>query len=590
MINVEIQRQRKAASKTYEVIKERDQLHLLQRADDIFKSGGLYPTFIRKNLVQIFYDVNRLDQRLLFAIPIAQKHRDSELQEFCQAMIADYTRNCIELSSQKSADMMQLEASTVLPLQEVAISELPPPSLALEISSLVKPKTELDIQSKSRQRANPSLTAHDFIEKVPIRIYREGYYVFLDGYYQLFSEIKMKRILNHFYREEAERFRFAKFYDEVLQFVQCEQDLVVTNDCFEETKYLVSFKNGILDTYSMRFIPSNPNYFITSSVNAEYLPDKRECPQFDYFISIIANNDIELINRIYEIIGLIISNDPDAKAIFCAQGVTNSGKSTLIKFISSLFSEEQVTAVAINGLDRNFALKEFIGKSLCTDTELSPEPLKSAWIAKLKQLSSTDPLSTDVKFKDYATFVYRGKIFLATNHRFLLTTPDDAFMRRMVAIPFVIEIHKRSANTNILKTFESEKAAIINKAIWHYRRLRENNYIFSGEFEINQMFDVINSEASPLLTKKAIVEQFICNQIEVTSDLNDYLSTKEISEMCNRFCIECKYPCIEQKELTRLLKSILGADVVAGKHRFPDQPNPLNVLCGIRIKNMMGVI
>ena len=96
MINVEIQRQRKAASKTYEVIKERDQLHLLQRADDIFKSGGLYPTFIRKNLVQIFYDVNRLDQRLLFAIPIAQKHRDSELQEFCQAMIADYTRNCIK--------------------------------------------------------------------------------------------------------------------------------------------------------------------------------------------------------------------------------------------------------------------------------------------------------------------------------------------------------------------------------------------------------------------------------------------------------------------------------------------------------------
>lgn len=447
---------------------------------------------------------------------------------------------------------------------------------------------EANIIAKKRpQQVNPSVTARDFIAKVPIKIYREAYYIFIGGYYQLLEEVKVKRILNHFYREEAERFRFAQFYDEVLEFVQCEYDLVVTNDGFEETKYLISFRNGILDTTTMRFHSANPNYFLTTCIAEDYHPQKQDCPNFDQFIFILSNGDPALIARIYETIGLIVSNDPDAKSIFCAQGVTNSGKSTLIKFIASLFPEEQVTAVAINGLDRSFALKEFIGKSLCTDTELSPDPLKTPWVAKLKQLSSSDPLSTDVKFKDYATFVYRGKIFLATNHRFLLSTPDNAFMKRIVALPFVVEIPKQQMNTNILKIFASERPAIINKAVYHYCRLRTNNYIFSGNFEINQMFDECQTTQAPLITKNDIVEKFISSKLEVTGNTDDYLFTKDIYSMCQHFCSIHRFPNIEQKELTSSIKIALGCTIQSSKKRAPGCPNPLNALLGLKAKNII---
>ena len=144
---------------------------------------------------------------------------------------------------------------------------------------------------------------------------------------------------------------------------------------------------------------------------------------------------------------------------------------------------------------------------------------------------------------------------------------------------------KANSNLNILKIFASERPAIINKAVYHYCRLRTNNYIFSANFEINQMFDECQTTQAPLITKNDIVEKFISSKLEVTGNTDDYLFTKDIYSMCQHFCSIHRFPNIEQKELTSSIKIALGCTIQSSKKRAPGHSKPLNVLLGLRIKN-----
>lgn len=436
------------------------------------------------------------------------------------------------------------------------------------------------------KKPNASRLARMVVEQVRFAIYKDGMYLFENGRYKLVTQNRIKRLLNTFLREEAEKHGFAKLYSDIIDFIDCEQDLVVDDKAFESTMYKIAFANGFLDTINGRFYSPDPRIFFTSNVVLNYFEDSGDCLDFDHYLNQIMGGDQSLVDRIYEVIGIILSNDLNAKAIFCAQGVTNSSKSTLIKFIASFFDEELVTALSVGDMDKNFALSEVIGKALCVDTELPAAPLKTGSVSKLKQLSSMDPLTSDVKYKERVKFICRAKIFLATNHPVQLTHEDAAFMKRIVAIPFYYEIPKAECNPEILKRFEREKLAIAQKAIYYYCLLRKRNYVFSGEYEINDMF--VGAEPSlrtqSLLSERdALVRSFLEECCQLTS-LDEMESTAVLHSAYVEFCARYNaFPC-DQKCLTSILKQMLVGQVEHTKRRPSPGANPCSVLCGLVLK------
>ena len=510
-----------------------------------------------------------------------------EMRNFTEKVKEHYQMNLCKL---EQAEQMKQPQSQVV-VQGAAAGALLGPKF-MNVGNFKIAQTRLrqrelpETAPAKEQKPNASRLARMVVEKVQFAIYKDGMYLFEDGRYKLVTPNRIKRLLNSFFRGEAERYGFAKLYSDIIDFIDCEQELVVDDKAFESTMYKIAFANGFLDTINGRFYLPDPRIFFTSNVALNYVEGVEGCPNFDHYLMQIMGGDYSLVERVYEVIGIILSNDLNAKAIFCAQGVTNSSKSTLIKFIASFFDEELVTALSVGDMDKNFALSEVIGKALCVDTELPAAPLKTGSVSKLKQLSSMDPLTSDVKYKERVKFICRAKIFLATNHPVQLTHEDMAFMKRIVAIPFYYEIQKSECNPEIIKSFELEKLAIAQKAINYYCMLRQRNYVFSGEYEVNDMF--VGAETSlrtqSLLSERdALVRSFLEECCQMTS-LDELESTAALHSAYLEFCTRYNaFPC-DQKCLTAILKQMLAGQIVHTKRRLSPGANPCSVLCGLVLK------
>ncbi len=454
------------------------------------------------------------------------------------------------------------------------------------VTAKIKRNNVRKIGAEKDSKPNASRLARMVVSQLHFALYKSGMYLYEDGRYKLVTPSRLKRLLNSFLREEAEKYGAAKLYDHVIEFLDCEQDLVVDDKVFERTIFLIAFRNGFLDTINGRFYPPDYRLFFTSNIALDYHEAEEYCHNFDDFLVQIMGGDEGLIARVYEMIGFILSNDMNAKAIFCAQGVSNSGKSTIARVVSSLFDEDLVTALSVGEMDRSFAISEMVGKALCIDTELSAAPIREGSSAKLKQLCSNDLLSTDIKYKERLRFICRAKIFLATNHPVQLAHADQALINRIVAIPFYYEIPKEQWDTQILKKFEAEKLAIAKKAIWHYCRLRDRNYVFSGSYKLNEMF--VNQEQRTnakafYSDRDELIRCFVEQRCQLTT-LEGWASTAAIHAAYTEFCKQYNsLPC-DQKCLTALLKQMLNGKVEQTKKRVEPGANPSSVLLGIVLK------
>lgn len=549
--------------------------HMVQRINALYTNQTL--TIINHTNVNcVINKTHQLEEQLLFVEKFYQKHRlvDDGLVQFASQALSLYYQNLqnVELSDSSSSEKSMVE----MPLNQLeVVSAVDAINRRTESGNIVK----VDDEGK-KERPNPSVIAREVVNKYFFAIYQNGFYLFVDGYYKLVTHAEIRRLLNAEYRLVAEKFGFAKFYDYIIDFLNCEKSLVVANSAFEKTTYLVAFHNGYLDTMSMQFFQTDYHLFFTSNINCNYLTNDCSCPNFDRFIEQIAGNDELLMQRIFQSLGYIFSNDLNAKAIFLYQGVTNSGKSTLIKFISSFFDEELVTALSVDELDRTFALSELIGKALCVDTELTAAPLKTGSVGKLKQLSCKDLLSSDKKYSDRVKFVCRAKIILATNHRFQLDTRDAAFLKRIVVLPFNYEIPKQGCDPEILQSFKTERLAIVKKVLYYYCQLRQNRYVFAGDFKLNEMF-TDEAVGSGQMSYQDWVVSFLDRQC--IYDANQSETTENLYCAYQNYCQRQNTISVDRKKFTILVKKIAGDKIEAKKERVIPGQAAKSSLQGIRL-------
>ena len=135
-------------------------------------------------------------------------------------------------------------------------------------------------------------------------------------------------------------------------------------------------------------------------------------PTADYFFSRVTNSDPMLIQRIYEMIGYLLVPDTHAKSFFLLQGVPNSGKSVLGRFIEGFFPKQCVTALDISRLSGQFLPKSLATSRLNLSMDLPDGLLSKKAVAMLKMLTGDDLVTLEVKYKEARP--YRGQCkFLA---------------------------------------------------------------------------------------------------------------------------------------------------------------------------------
>lgn len=324
--------------------------------------------------------------------------------------------------------------------------------------------------------------ARKVIHSIPLFAKNRVLYFYTGTHYQIADENTMLGIIFSICKEELEaigdRQPFLSAYKLLWDLPE-----IQTYEDFPDMRYL-SFQNGVLNQATGEMYYHNPCFRTTYVLDCGLIPDYFACycPNFDNYLYSATGGDWTLVRRIWEMIGYCISTDTNAKALFCLQGVSGSGKSLLTSFLSNLYPG-RVSTMDVSDLKTNFALGNYRNMSLCISPDMSADPLDAKTIGHLKKLSGNDTVNSDVKYSQRTQFRFEGKITMVTNNPILTELPDPAFYKRIVTIPFYYA--PEHPDRELLQKFWEERSAIVSKSLHMYFALRNNQYIFSGDYPLN---------------------------------------------------------------------------------------------------------
>ena len=361
--------------------------------------------------------------------------------------------------------------------------------------SLSKP-TEDTVQSNRLSMSKPiqhKPTSYELSQRIlnafPIIVCEDRLYVRQTIFYQMKSYADMQRLVKSWLVQNNIPDVKTTLINEIISMIFMEESLV--KKASELNKNVIAFRNGLLNIEDGQFYPHSPQILITYLIECDYIPNQAYCPCFNDFLNYITGNDIALQTRIWQTLGYILSPDTRGKAIFLLQGAPNSGKSVLAELIKSFFSDEAVMPLEAHNIGMRFSASNLIGKALCLSGDMNAEPLSSSATSKLKQFSGNDFMSSDVKHSAMIAFYGRAKFVLVTNHPLLTEERDDAFVERIVTIPFDYVKPSECRDRNLIEKLHAERNAIATIAIQYYFDLVRNNYRFEGNYTLNSSQSIL---------------------------------------------------------------------------------------------------
>ena len=428
-------------------------------------------------------------------------------------------------------------------------------------------------------RAAVPLTPYETMQKLStqlglIVVGDNSVYVYNGKYYELTSVAGLDRAIVNSFRDVVEMAGLPKYVEDVSSFVLKEPNLNVKE--LPIAKNVVSFENGLLNLSTGALHPHSKEVFTLYKINANYLGNcSVQCPMFENFLKTITQDDPMLIQRIWEMIGYVLTPDTSAKAFFLLQGVQNSGKSVLSTIISKLFSKDAVVTLDIHSYGEKFSVSELFGKSLTLSPDLPAEPLDSKAVGKIKQITGNDTIAAPVRYKNNLQFKSTAKLLLATNHPLLLKMRDDAFFDRAITIPFKYSVPKREQHFTLVDDLLTERDAIVTTALRHYFHLVNNNYNFAGNYCPNQVvMNNITTENTNVSIFKFLHTYFEydCDGVVFTSDAYMKYIEKNRHIFLNEF----------SQYFTQYAEELFGAQKT--RKRKEGAVNATSCICGIKWK------
>ncbi len=304
---------------------------------------------------------------------------------------------------------------------------------------------------------------------------------------------------------------------------------------YDISNYIV-MNNGVLNLNTNMLEPFMPGRFITNMVVVDWNPEAVSCPIFDNIINTYTQGDNVLAERIFEALGVCLTNDTVKKYI-CFLGITNSGKSFLLSLLLSLLNNQSFVVMQPNDFDQRFAASMIYGKSVCACMDMDAAPLNTKATAFLKSASGFDFINAEFKHENgYVIFRSRVHIILCSNFDIVPEVPDSALENRKLVIPFQYRLTDDIVPFEVLmESLQTEKPAIVNKLIKAFLRLRANNYEFSGTDSW------YNSYVPPMpvsLNAVDSLDKFIKDKYYVTTDANYYEFTDDMFERYKEYSAE----------------------------------------------------
>lgn len=421
------------------------------------------------------------------------------------------------------------------------------------------------------------MTLQRFIRECPMLTIGSNVYVYDTTHYQKKTKLEVEQLINKLCREDIAAAGTSHYVHDVYGLLL--QNDILAKKCLEINHDIISFQNGIFNLLDRKFYPHHPSYITISAITCNYTPGA-DCPVFKAFLIQITGGDTVLQERILQMIGYLLTTRDEAKAIFALQGLTDTGKSILSNLIASMINSDAVCHLDINDLENDFSIALLHEKTLSISADMSSSPIDPKVISKLKKLTGFDTVVGNVKYKDHLTFRSFAKFLLVTNHCIYSRGDDDAFFQRIVTIPFINRIPKENQDKKLSEKLALEKEGIAVYALAAYFRLLENNYIFAGDYSLNEIY-VKDKDINLHYSIKNAIKYFAENYLE--ADNSSGIFTNTVHQAFVDVCGFVDYNLFSQ-HFGMIIKNLYRAEK---KRMYQDGAvNATSYYHGIRFKNL----
>ncbi len=269
---------------------------------------------------------------------------------------------------------------------------------------------------------------------------------------------------------------------------ECAPKLSISISELDIDPYKLNTPMGTIDLKTSELLSHNSKDFCTKITATS--PGLKGKELFDNFLDTICCSNVELIDYLQMIAGMIAIGKVFSENLIIAYGCGKNGKSTFFNLIAKVLgdytgylSADIFTSDCRKNKSAEYA--ELRGKRFVLTTELAEG--KKLDTSVLKKLCSTDPILAEKKYKAPFSFIPSHSIVLYTNHLPTVTEGDNGTWRRLIVVPFNATISSENDIKNYSDyLFDNSAEYVLKWIVDGAKKYIENEHKIQQPFVVSQ--------------------------------------------------------------------------------------------------------
>lgn len=354
---------------------------------------------------------------------------------------------------------------------------------------------------------------------------------------EMIESIKDEKIIHgdDVTEEEAREF-FQKYYKKT-RGTQAKKNIMnelmhrrpATPDDFDRDDMLINVANGYIDLTSRELYKHDINKMFSQITNTDYTEKMQPAVWLDFLNDIFAG-DQEVIRYIQKALGYSLTGSTREQIMFILFGKGRNGKSIFVEVISEILGDYSNNMQAKSLMvKKNDNVNTDIARLSKARFVTSSEPNEGFRFDEglIKQLTGGDKVTARFLYAEEFEYTPKFKIWVSTNHKPIIRGTDDGIWRRLVLIPFDVQIPEEKVDKDLKYKLLREAPAILN---W----MAEGAYMWMQEGLA--MPEKLKEASKAYRNEMDVIEQFIEDECKRVDDAK--VKANELYELYKRWANE----------------------------------------------------
>jgi putative DNA primase/helicase len=264
--------------------------------------------------------------------------------------------------------------------------------------------------------------------------------------------------------EDDKRVASAKTVAAVTVLARADRRIAATAEQWDANSWLLTGASQTIDLRVGTSRDPDPLDYITKRAACDCAPHGTAHPLWTAFLDRITDHNTELQKFLQRYIGYCCTGFTHEHVFVFAHGTGANGKSTFVTTISGILGDyatvaDTSTFIASHAEHHPTDLAKLVGARLVVAQETQHG---RRWDeAKIKSMTGGDRITARYMRQDFFDFTPNYKLLISGNHKPRLANVDEAMRRRLLLVPFMVQIPPAERDPKLADKLKTEWPAIL---------------------------------------------------------------------------------------------------------------------------------